>query len=463
MIRLGQIHIITTEGVIMITKDTETITMNATEAQSSDQLPEIIADLRNYFKSGQTLGIAFRQKALDNLQLAIRDMQDEVLDALQADLGKSHFEGYMSEVGMVLDEAAYMKKNLLKFARLQRVRTPLAQFSAKSYKLPSPYGVVLIISPWNYPFYLALGPLIDALAAGNVVLIKPSANSPATSRVIRKLISRCFNPNYVSVLQGGREANKHLLDQQFDHIFFTGSKQVGRLVMEKASRHLTPVTLELGGKSPCIVDASADLKTAAARIAFGKYLNVGQTCVAPDYLLVHADIKDKFLPLLKAEIHKQYGERPLDNPDYGRIINERQYRRLMGLMQGEHIYAGGQHDDRLRIAPTILDDVSLDSPVMREEIFGPILPVLTFTYLEDVFQVIEANPTPAGAVPVQQRQVRTGYDHAAGQLRGRLCQRHHHPPGHHGNGFRRRGPKRHGQLPRQSRLRYFHALQEHGQ
>jgi aldehyde dehydrogenase (NAD+) len=394
MIRLRKIYSITAEGVIMTIKDIETTTMNKTEVQPSDQLTEIITDLRNYFKSGQTLGIAFRQKVLDNLQRAIRDMQDEILDALQTDLGKSHFEGYMSELGMALDEIAYMKKHLPKFARPQRVRTPLAQFSAKSYKLPSPYGVVLIISPWNYPFYLTLGPLIDALAAGNVVLIKSSANSPATSRVINKLISRCFNPNYVSVLQGGREANKHLLDQQFDHIFFTGSKQVGKLVMEKASRHLTPVSLELGGKSPCIVDPSANLKIAAARIAFGKFLNVGQTCVAPDYLLVHKDVRDKFLPMLKAEIHKQYGENPLDNPDYGHIINERQFQRLLGLMQGEHIYDGGQHDDKLRIAPTILDNVRLDSPVMQEEIFGPILPVLTFRYLEDAFKIIEANPTP---------------------------------------------------------------------
>lgn len=373
----------------MIIKDTQTKIQNSRQVSSSKKSYEIIQVQRAFFKSCQTLDIAMRIAALDRLQTAIREMQDEILNALQADLGKSHFEGYLTEVGMVLDELAYMKKHLQKFAKPKRAKTPLAQFSAKSYVLPSPYGNVLIISPWNYPFYLAIGPLIDALAAGNVVLLKPSANSPATSQVLQKLITRCFAPEYVSLALGSREENKTLLDQCFDFILFTGSRAVGRLVMEKAARHLTPVMLELGGKSPCIVDETADLKTAAARIVFGKYLNLGQTCIAPDYLLVQAGVKDRLLPLLKEEIRAQFGERPLKNPDYGRIVNEWQFQRLLGLMEGETVYHGGEHDDHLRIAPTILTGITTDSRIMQEEIFGPILPVLTYETIEDVYQIVE--------------------------------------------------------------------------
>ena len=378
----------------MSIQDKETIFKEQIQLPTSDQPFGILQEQRTFFNSGQTLDAAARLVALNRLQIAVREMEDEILEALQADLGKSPFEGYMSEVGMVLDELTYMKKHLRKFAKPRRMKTPMAQFSATSYVQPSPYGVVLIISPWNYPFYLAIGPLIDALAAGNVVLIKPSANSPATSKVIQKLVSRCFTPEYVSVIQGSREANKNLLEQTFDHIFFTGSRAVGRLVMGKASKHLTPVTLELGGKSPCIVDSSADLKTAAARVAFGKYLNLGQTCVAPDYLLVHEAIKDEFLSLLGNEIRKQYGENPLDNPDYGRIVNEKQFQRLLGLIEEDKVLIGGEHDDHLRIAPTVMTDVTLDNPIMQEEIFGPILPVLTFSTTKDIYEAINQHPTP---------------------------------------------------------------------
>ena len=332
--------------------------------------------------------------ALKRLRSAIEIRKEAILEALREDLGKSRFEGYMSEVGMVLDELTYMHRNLPRLAGPQRVRTPLAQFSARSYRLPSPYGCALIISPWNYPFYLSITPMVDALAAGNTVLVKPSAYSPATSAMVEELVRECFPPEYVAVVTGGRAVNQSLLDQSFDYIFFTGSKTVGRLVMEKASAHLTPITLELGGKSPCIVDRSADLKTAAARIAFGKFLNVGQTCVAPDYLIVHEDIRDKFLPLLAAEIHKQYGQHPLENADYGRIINEKHFQRLLGLMESGTIYAGGQHDGSRRIEPTVITDVTLDSPIMREEIFGPLLPVLTFRETEDIYPIVAANPTP---------------------------------------------------------------------
>ena len=375
-------------------KENDAIIMDAIPTQPDIQPYEIIHKQKTFFQSGQTLPLTVRLIVLDKLQSAIRAMQDEILAALQADLGKSSFEGYMTEVGMTLDELAYMKKHLQRFAKARRVKTPLAQFSAKSWVAPSPYGCVLIMSPWNYPFYLAIGPLVDALAAGNVALIKPSAYSPATSAVIHKLIAACFPPEYVSVVTGGREVNQALLDQHFDFIFFTGSKAVGRLVMEKAARYLTPISLELGGKSPCIVDDTADLKTAAARIVFGKYLNLGQTCVAPDYLLVHESVAEKLLPLLRAEIRKQFGEHPLENPDYGRIINEKHFKRLLGLIEGERVYAGGEYDERLRIAPTILTGVMLASPVMQEEIFGPILPVLTFRTYEDIYRVVDTHPTP---------------------------------------------------------------------
>ena len=358
------------------------------------EILEIIQAQKAYFQSGKTLEVSARMAALKRLRSAIEIREEAILEALREDLGKSRFEGYMSEVGMVLDELTYMHRNLPRLAGPQRVRTPLAQFSARSYRLPSPYGCALIISPWNYPFYLSITPMVDALAAGNTVLVKPSAYSPATSAMVEELVRDCFPPEYVAVVTGGRAMNQSLLDQSFDYIFFTGSKAVGQLVMEKASVHLTPVTLELGGKSPCIVDRSADLKTAAARIAFGKFLNVGQTCVAPDYLIVHEDIKDVYLARLVEAIHQQYGEKPLGTADYGRIINDKHFQRLLGLMESGTIYAGGQHDGSRRIEPTVITDITLDSPIMREEIFGPLLPVLTFRETADIYPIVAANPTP---------------------------------------------------------------------
>jgi len=358
------------------------------------EVSEIIQAQKAYFQSGKTLDVQARMAALNRLRSAIETREEAILEALREDLGKSRSEGYMSEVGMVLDELSYMRRNLPRLAGPQRVRTPLAQFSARSCRLPAPYGCALIISPWNYPFYLSITPMVDALASGNTVVVKPSAYSPATSTIVAELVRECFPPEYAAVVSGGRAMNQTLLDQPFDYIFFTGSKTVGRLVMEKASAHLTPVTLELGGKSPCIVDKSADLKTAAARIAFGKFLNVGQTCVAPDYLIVHEDVKEAFLKLLVEAIHQQYGQKPLENADYGRIINEKHFQRLLGLMQSGTIYAGGQHDGSRRIEPTLITDVTLDSPIMREEIFGPLLPVLTFRQTADIYPIVAANPTP---------------------------------------------------------------------
>ncbi len=349
-----------------------------------NEISALVEAQRLYFQTGATLSVSARLQALDQLKASIKKHEGELHIALQKDLGKSAFESYMCETGMTLSELSYMQTHMPLFARERTVPTPLAQFHSHSYEKPSPYGVVLIMSPWNYPFMLAMEPLVDALAAGNTAVIKPSAYSPNTSAVIQTIIEECFPPEYVAVVTGGRAENQTLLEQHFDYIFFTGSKAVGREVMAQAARHLTPVTLELGGKSPCIVDASANLKLAAKRIVFGKYLNCGQTCVAPDFIYCDASIKDALLAELKLQLKKQYGKVPLANPDYGRIINRKHFDRLMGLINPEQIVVGGYaYEEALQIAPTILDGVSFDDPIMQEEIFGPILPVLTFNSLNE--------------------------------------------------------------------------------
>ena len=354
----------------------------------------IVRRQRAFFETGWTLDLSHRLNALRRLKRGIKDMREDIYKALSEDLGKSRAESYMSEVGMVLSEISYMEKHLLSLSRPRLVPTPLAQFPSASYILREPYGTVLIMSPWNYPFMLALEPAVDAIAAGNTVVIKPGSYSSATSQVLEDLITTYLPPQLAAVIQGGRDVNQDLLDQKFDYIFFTGGKTVGRLVMEKAAVHLTPVTLELGGKSPCIVDASANLKVAAQRIVFGKFLNLGQTCVAPDYILVHESVKKPLLLELKIALRKQLGDNPLANPDYGHIINEKHFKRLLGLLEGETPYVGGQHDGANRIAPTILDQATLDSPSMQEEIFGPILPVLTFRTWPEARAIIQQNPTP---------------------------------------------------------------------
>lgn len=301
----------------------------------------------------------------------------------------------MCETGMVLSELSYMIAHLRGYARERRVLTPLAQFHAKSYTSPEPYGVVLVMSPWNYPFMLAMEPLIGAIAAGNCVIVKPSAYAPATAEVIEKILKDCFAPHFVSVVKGGRAENTELLNQRFDFIFFTGSVAVGRLVMEKASRHLTPVCLELGGKSPCIVDKTANLRLAAKRIVFGKSLNLGQTCVAPDYLFVQEEVKERLLCEIEKCICRQFGDNPLGNPDYGRIVNEKHFRRLLGLMKNETIRVGGEiREETLQIAPTVLTGVTPSSPVMQQEIFGPLLPVMTFRDISEVIHYVNHHEKP---------------------------------------------------------------------
>lgn len=359
------------------------------------QISALVAKQRAFFESGKTLCVCYRKKALEKLYAAIVSREKLLMDALQKDLGKSDFESYMCEIGMALDEISYMLKHVDRFAKEKRVRTPLAQFASRSYVKPSPYGVALIMSPWNYPFLLTIDPLVDALAAGNTAIVKPGAYAPATAQAVKELLESTFPSEYVAVVTGGRAENACLLDQKFDYIFFTGSKNVGKEVMKKAAEHLTPVTLELGGKSPCIVDETADLAIAARRIVFGKYLNCGQTCVAPDYVLCHASVRDRFVALVKAEITRQYGENPLQNTDYGHIINQKHFDRVCSLIDEKKTICGGHTNvGTLQIEPTVMTDVTWQDAVMGEEIFGPILPILTFENVDQVIETVNAYDRP---------------------------------------------------------------------
>ena len=326
------------------------------------EIEELVKRQRAYFATGKTKRVGFRVAALQRLQEAIRKNEEAIEKALKEDLNKSSFESYMTEVGMTLEEISYFLKNTARLARTERVRTPLSQFPARSYVKKEPLGVTLILSPWNYPFMLSLIPVVGAIAAGNCCILKPSAYAPKTAGVLKRLIGSAFPAGYVAVVEGGREENKRLLEQKFDKIFFTGSKQVGRLVMEQAAKHLTPVTLELGGKSPCIIEADAPLSMAAKRIVFGKFLNSGQTCVAPDYCLVQRAVRDAFLEELVKWTKKLIGEEPLANPDYPRMVNAKHFDRVMGLIEGETVVCGGYgNKETLQIAPTILTDVSFIS------------------------------------------------------------------------------------------------------
>lgn len=348
---------------------------------------------RQFFRSGVTLNISRRKEMLRALLREMERREEDLLAALHADLGKAPFEGYMTELGMVREEIRFHLKHLDHWARDKRVPTPLSQFPARSIRHPEPYGVVLIMAPWNYPIQLSLEPLIGAISAGNCAVLKPSAYAPACSHALKELISACLPDNWVTVVEGGRAENQALLEQPFDYIFFTGSVAVGRHVMEMAARNLTPVTLELGGKSPVIVTADADLPLAARRIIFGKLLNAGQTCVAPDYLLVERSVQEKLTELLQQEIIHFLGQTPLEHPDYPRIVNEKHLHRLEGLLTGGRVVCGGTVKDG-RIAPTLMDQLEPDAPVMQEEIFGPILPILPFDTLEEAMDFVAKRPKP---------------------------------------------------------------------
>ena len=356
---------------------------------------EIVEAQHRFFNTGATLPVSFRKAMLQKLRDEVDRHEGALAEALAADLGKSGYEGFMCEIGLVRSELSYMLRHTARLARERTVRTPLAQFAARSFQKPSPYGSTLIMSPWNYPVLLTLDPLADAIAAGNTAVVKPSAYAPAVSALLAELIGRCFPPEYVAVVTGGREENAALLEEAFDFVFFTGSQAVGREVLRHTAERLTPAVLELGGKSPCIVDETARLPLAARRIVFGKYLNCGQTCVVPDYILCHSGIKDRLVEALCQEVRRQYGEDPLRNPRYGRIVNEKHFQRLLGLMDPDKTVIGGQSSpETLQIAPTILDRVSPGDPVMQEEIFGPILPILTFDRFEDLYGLLADQPKP---------------------------------------------------------------------
>ena len=362
---------------------------------TANEIQLILSKQRAFFLSGKTLDVDFRLEALRKLQGSIKAHEADITAALKEDLGKSAFEGYMCEAGLVLSELSFMLRHTRHYAKEKTVITPLAQFHSRSYRKPSPYGNVLIMSPWNYPVLLTFDPLVDALAAGNTAVLKPSAYSPRTSSLIEQIVKECFDEEYVAVVTGGRAENTCLLEQKFDYIFFTGSQQVGKEVMRKAAEHLTPVTLELGGKSPCIIEKTANLKLAAKRVAFGKYLNCGQTCVAPDYILIDRSVKDEFVKLVKAETARQYGEKPLENPDYGKIINEKHFNRILSLIDpGKVVLGGDAKAETLQIEPTVMDNVTFSDKVMSMEIFGPVMPVIAYDSLEDAVAKINSLPHP---------------------------------------------------------------------
>lgn len=362
---------------------------------SKKSIEKLLADQRKYFQRGATLSVDFRIDMLKRLYGTVKKYEKEIEAALTKDLGKSEFEGFMCEAGLALTEISYLIRHTRRFAREKTVWTPLAQFASRSYQKPTPYGNTLIMSPWNYPFLLTIEPLAAAIAAGNTAIVKPSAYSPATSKIVEKVVRESFPEELAAVVTGGREENAALLEQKFDFIFFTGSSGVGKEVLRRAAEHLTPVVLELGGKSPCIIDDTAKIRLAAKRIVFGKYLNCGQTCVAPDYILCHSSVKDAFVKEVCKQVKKQYGENPLNNPDYGKIINQKHFERVRGLIDERKVVLGGECNEKtLQIAPTVMDHVTWEDAVMQEEIFGPLMPILTYESLEEVYELLSEKPKP---------------------------------------------------------------------
>lgn len=371
---------------------------------------ELFDAQRAFFRNRVTADVSYRRQALKRLRQSILLHEDRLCAALQADLGKSAREAYMSEIGMVLSSLSCALRHLRSWTKTRRVSAPMAHFPCSCRVMPEPYGVTLIISPWNYPLLLCLDPLVAALAAGNCCIVKPSEYAPATAAAIRDLLSEIFPRDYVSVVEGESEVSRALAELPFDYIFFTGSTAVGRLVMEAAARHLTPVTLELGGKSPCIIDESAKMGVTARRIAFGKILNAGQTCVAPDYVLVPRKRLDEFVEEFRLAVQEMLGEAPLLNPDYVHIINRRHFDRITALMTGAEMpVGGGANEENLRIEPTLLTGVSADSPCMQEEIFGPLLPVIPYDYLSEAESFVLSRPKPLACyIFTESRRVEQG-------------------------------------------------------
>jgi len=360
-----------------------------------DAIQSLVHQQKQYFYSGETKNISYRREQLTKLKEAISHREQDILDALKKDLNKSEYEAYLTEIGFIYHEIKDMLKNIDYWATPRKEKTPITHFGGKSYVYKEPYGVTLIIAPWNYPFQLAIAPLIGALGAGNTAIIKPSEFTPNTSMVIRDLIASTFPEKYVAVVEGDAEVSKALLEEKVDYIFFTGSSQVGKKVMEAASKHLTPVTLELGGKSPAIIMEDANLKIAAKRIVWGKFLNAGQTCVAPDYILIHEKRRRKFLKLVMYYTKKWFGEEALKKRNYPNIIHENHVDRLVSMIDEEKVfYGGGFNRERRFVEPTIMMDVNMDDDVMAEEIFGPILPILFYKHDYEIIEMVRQRPNP---------------------------------------------------------------------
>lgn len=362
-----------------------------------ETLKEKINKQREYFNTGKTKDINFRIEKLKKLRDVLKSEEEKVFEALKKDLMKSSFESYVTEVAMVYDEINIHIKNIKKWSKKRRVKTPLVQFPAKSFIQLEPYGVVLIIGPFNYPFMLTMDPLIGAIAAGNTAVIKPSESAPETSKILKEILEKVFDEKYVLHVnpEKGKEVVEELLKEKFDYIFFTGSATVGKIVMKAASQYLTPVTLELGGKSPCIIDKDCKVELAARRIVWGKLMNSGQTCVAPDYLYVHKNIEEEFIKKLEEEIKNQFGDNPLESQDYSKMVNEREFNRVLSYIDKEKLVFGGNYNRKtFQIEPTILKNITWDDPVMEREIFGPIFPILTFENLDEVIRVVNSKDKP---------------------------------------------------------------------
>ncbi|HDB6519434.1 TPA: aldehyde dehydrogenase [Staphylococcus aureus] len=354
-------------------------------------------DSKAFFNTQQTKDISFRKEQLKKLSKAIKSYESNILEALYTDLGKNKVEAYATEIGITLKSIKNARKELKNWTKTKNVDTPLYLFPTKSYIKKEPYGTVLIIAPFNYPFQLVFEPLIGAIAAGNTAIIKPSELTPNVARVIKRLINETFDANYIEVIEGGIEETQTLIHLPFDYVFFTGSENVGKIVYQAASENLVPVTLEMGGKSPVIVDETANIKVASERICFGKFTNAGQTCVAPDYILVHESVKDDLITALSKTLREFYGQNIQQSPDYGRIVNLKHYHRLTSLLNSEQmniVFGGHSDEDERYIEPTLLDHVTSDSAIMQEEIFGPILPILTYQSLDEAIAFIHQRPKP---------------------------------------------------------------------
>ncbi len=362
---------------------------------NKEQIKETIREQQQFFEQGKTKDISFRINQLKKLQKLITENEDSILEALKSDMGKAYQEGYLTELVPVLEEIKHSLNHIRSWSKTQKVKTSLLQGFAQNYILPEPYGSVLIMGPWNYPFHLIFAPLVGAIAAGNCAVVKPSEFTPHTSSLIKELGEKYFPANFISVIEGEKETSQFLLEENFDYIFFTGSTQVGKIVMKYAAENLTPVTLELGGKSPCIVNKDIEVEQAASKIIWGKFVNAGQTCIAPDYLYVHKEIKSQMVEALQKSIEKFYGDNPQKSRDYPRIINQRHFERLTQLIREDLIVHGGEFDSAdLYIAPTLIDNVSWEDHIMQEEIFGPILPIIEYEKINEVIRGVKSSGKP---------------------------------------------------------------------